>query len=164
MLYHREQLPEKKPRKPQGIPQRSSLFLISNGLNRTKERRVSKWKKYIELKHENEILMLQLMVEVCLWFCIEPEQMIQKNRADEFKIPRQVCQYLGYQYTKLVTKEIAVMTGVKDHTTVINANKRMHERLDLYTDSVTDCIDMLVFKYDLKKNEDIKLSLNSIDL
>lgn len=154
MLYHREQLPPPVRKKPQ----RTAICIYHNGTKVSQVNRESRWKKHMEIKHKEEESLLLVMVEVCKFFGIEPEHLVSRSRKFEYRLPRQICQYIGYEYTKLCLYDIAIMTGLTDHSTIVDSAKRIRDYLDVYNDDTRRCVELMVKEFNLTKNEDIKIT------
>ncbi|MCI6409386.1 MAG: chromosomal replication initiator protein DnaA [Lachnospiraceae bacterium] len=79
---------------------------------------------------------------VCDQFNISPDDVCSKKRNAEIVLPRQIIMYLCRKYTDAPQIKIALLCGKKDHTTVIHAEEKIKELIDVdeYTKNTIDTI------------------------
>lgn len=79
---------------------------------------------------------------VCDQFNISPDDVCSKKRNAEIVLPRQIIMYLCRKYTDAPQIKIALLCGKKDHTTVIHAEDKIKELIDVdeYTKNTIDTI------------------------
>ena len=79
---------------------------------------------------------------VCDQFNISPDDVCSKKRNAEIVLPRQIIMYLCRKYTDAPQIKIALLCGKKDHTTVIHAEEKIKELIDVdeYTKNKIDTI------------------------
>lgn len=79
---------------------------------------------------------------VCDQFNISPDDVCSKKRNAEIVLPRQIIMYLCRKYTDAPQIKIALLCGKKDHTTVIHAEEKIKELIDMdeYTKNTIDTI------------------------
>ena len=79
---------------------------------------------------------------VCDQFNISPDDVCPKKRNAEIVLPRQIIMYLCRKYTDAPQIKIALLCGKKDHTTVIHAEEKIKELIDVdeYTKNTIDTI------------------------
>ena len=79
---------------------------------------------------------------VCDQFNISPDDVCSKKRNAEIVLPRQIIMYLCRKYTDAPQIKIALLCGKKDHTTVIHAEEKIKELIDVdeYTKNTIDNI------------------------
>ena len=79
---------------------------------------------------------------VCDQFNISPDDVCSKKRNAEIVLPRQIIMYLCRKYTDAPQIKIALLCGKKDHTTVIHAEEKIKEIIDVdeYTKNTIDTI------------------------
>ena len=77
---------------------------------------------------------------VCDQFNISPDDVCSKKRNAEIVLPRQIIMYLCRKYTDAPQIKIALLCGKKDHTTVIHAEEKIKELIDVdeYTKNTID--------------------------
>ena len=68
---------------------------------------------------------------VCDQFNISPDDVCSKKRNAEIVLPRQIIMYLCRKYTDAPQIKIALLCGKKDHTTVIHAEEKIKELIDV---------------------------------
>ena len=86
---------------------------------------------------------------VCNHFNVDKEQLLSERRTDEIAYPRQICMYLCSEYTSLTQQVIAEKLHRKNHTTVINAVKKIKGSLPVDTELQTT-ITMLKKKLNIR--------------
>ena len=79
---------------------------------------------------------------VCDQFNISPDDVCSKKRNAEIVLPRQIIMYLCRKYTDAPQIKIALLCGKKDHTTVIHAEEKIKELIDVdeYTKNTIETI------------------------
>ena len=79
---------------------------------------------------------------VCDQVNISPDDVCSKKRNAEIVLPRQIIMYLCRKYTDAPQIKIALLCGKKDHTTVIHAEEKIKELIDVdeYTKNTIDTI------------------------
>ena len=79
---------------------------------------------------------------VCDQFNISPDDVCSKKSNAEIVLPRQIIMYLCRKYTDAPQIKIALLCGKKDHTTVIHAEEKIKELIDVdeYTKNTIDTI------------------------
>ena len=79
---------------------------------------------------------------VCDQFNISPDYVCSKKRNAEIVLPRQIIMYLCRKYTDAPQIKIALLCGKKDHTTVIHAEEKIKELIDVdeYTKNTIETI------------------------
>src|SRR5574344_21039 len=79
---------------------------------------------------------------VCDQFNISPDDVCSKKRNAEIVLRRQIIMYLCRKYTDAPQIKIALLCGKKDHTTVIHAEEKIKELIDVdeYTKNTIDTI------------------------
>ena len=82
---------------------------------------------------------------VCDHFNISPDDVCSKKRNAEIVLPRQIIMYLCRKLTDAPQVRIALLCGKKDHTTVIHAEEKIKNELDI-NDSIKSTIDTLLKK------------------
>lgn len=73
--------------------------------------------------------MDQIVDAVARRFRVSREQILGMSRRAEFTLPRHVAMYLGLKHSSLNKSAIARYFRKSDHTTVINAERNIHRRL-----------------------------------
>ena len=68
---------------------------------------------------------------VCDHFNISPDDVCSKKRNAEIVLPRQIIMYLCRKYTDAPQVKIALLCGKKDHTTVIHAEEKIKNEIDI---------------------------------
>ena len=82
---------------------------------------------------------------VCDQFNISPDDVCSKKRNAEIVLPRQIIMYLCRKYTDAPQIKIALLCGKKDHTTVIHAEEKIKELIDV-DESTKNTIDTIIKK------------------
>lgn len=79
---------------------------------------------------------------VCDQFNISPDDVCSKKRNAEIVLPIQIIMYLCRKYTDAPQIKIALLCGKKDHTTVIHAEEKIKELIDVdeYTKNTIETI------------------------
>lgn len=88
------------------------------------------------------------IVEVAAeYFDIEKTLLFRKSRKREIIIARHIIQYLAYKKSRLSLKRIGLLTGGRDHTTVIHAKTKVEHMLatndDVYAFPVKELLERL---------------------
>lgn len=68
--------------------------------------------------------------KVCEYYNIPSKSMFSKERFREVVTPRQMCQTLLKENTGLSLSSIGVITGMRNHATILHANKTIHNLID----------------------------------
>ena len=68
------------------------------------------------------------------------------KRNNEIVIPRQIAMYLCRKMTDASLKNIGALLGKRDHTTIINGQKKIEEELKSNNSSIKNNIDTIVKK------------------
>jgi len=75
-------------------------------------------------KYEDELLSPnKIRYTICRYFQISVKYVQVKDRSNNVKYPRQLVHYFLKKHTKLSLLEIAHMTGLESHATVLNSIK-----------------------------------------
>ena len=82
---------------------------------------------------------------VCDHFNVSPDDVCSKKRNAERVLPRQVTMYLCRKYTDAPQVRIALLCGKKDHTTVIHAEEKIKELIEV-DNYVKNTIETLIKK------------------
>lgn len=80
----------------------------------------------VELDH---IPLEKILTAVCRRFSVSRENILSASRKSEYTRPRHIGMYLGVKYSGLNKSAIARFFHKNDHTTVINAEKNVKNRL-----------------------------------
>ena len=72
-----------------------------------------------------------ILRQVASYFDVKVSDLKSTKRARAIAYPRQVCMYLCRQHTSSSYPEIGKALGGKDHTTAMNAFKRIKEKMQL---------------------------------
>lgn len=72
----------------------------------------------------------ELALLVSAYFGVPVSDMLGQSRREFFCLPRHVCMYLGRHYTRLSMRQIADFFGRSDHTTVLNAERRIQRQIE----------------------------------
>ena len=86
---------------------------------------------------------------VCDHFNVSPDDVCSKKRNAEIVLPRQIIMYLCRKYTDAPQVRIALLCGKKDHTTVIHAEEKIKNEIDI-NESIKNTIDTLIKKINPK--------------
>lgn len=86
---------------------------------------------------------------VCDHFNVSPDDVCSKKRNAEIVLPRQIIMYLCRKYTDAPQVKIALLCGKKDHTTVIHAEEKIKNEIDI-NESIKNTIDTLIKKINPK--------------
>ena len=68
------------------------------------------------------------------------------KRNNEIVIPRQIAMYLCRKMTDASLKSIGSLLGKRDHTTIINGQKKIEEELKANNTSITNNINTIMKK------------------
>ena len=68
------------------------------------------------------------------------------KRNNEIVVPRQIAMYLCRKMTDASLKNIGVLLGKRDHTTIINGQKKIEEELKNNNSSIKNNIDIIIKK------------------
>ncbi len=79
-------------------------------------------KKFVNLKRIIEV--------VCEYFGLTPEEIKSEKRIRNIILPRQIGMYLGREMTNSSLTSIALEFGVKDHTTVLHACRKIKQLVE----------------------------------
>ena len=74
-----------------------------------------------------------IVAKVCEEFGVNSSVIFNKTRLITIKEPRQVVQWFLYYFTTYSLKEIANLTGLTEHSTVINSYKKIDNIIDTET-------------------------------
>jgi chromosomal replication initiator protein len=80
----------------------------------------------VELDH---IPLEKILNAICRRFSVSRENILSASRKSEYTRPRHIGMYLGVKYSGLNKSAIARFFHKNDHTTVINAEKNVKNRL-----------------------------------
>jgi chromosomal replication initiator protein len=67
---------------------------------------------------------------VCFYYGYRPDQFLQANRREPFCTHRQMAMYLCLKRTKLSLQNIGKAFRGRDHTTIINARRKIQKLID----------------------------------
>jgi len=76
------------------------------------------------------ISLSDLALLVAGYFGVSVAEMISQSRREFFCLPRHVCMYLARHHTRLSMQAIAHFHGRSDHTTVLNAERRIQKQIE----------------------------------
>jgi len=76
------------------------------------------------------IPLCDLALLVSSYFGVSVGDMLGQSRREFFCLPRHVCMYLARHYTRLSMQDIALFCGRSDHTTVLNAERRIQKQIE----------------------------------
>lgn len=79
---------------------------------------------------KKQITMDMIMEKVCNYFKISEKEIKSNKRIKRILIPRQVAMYLSRELTDTSLNSVGEFFGVKDHTTVINAYKKIKNMIE----------------------------------
>ena len=68
--------------------------------------------------------------ETCVYYNLTRAQMFQKSREREIVNSRQMCQTLLSEHARLSLSKIGMLTGGRDHATVLHAKKVIHNLVE----------------------------------
>jgi chromosomal replication initiator protein len=88
----------------------------------------------------------QIQKAVCEYFNIRMTELKSRRRHRSVAYPRMVAMYLCRQRLKTSYTELGERFGGKDHTTVMNAVRKIEGRIDNDDREVIDCVEAIEFK------------------
>lgn len=105
-------------------------FLSQRGIDIADLSRISSELDDLLPRQETDHIPLERILEaVCARFSVSRENILSTSRKSEFTRPRHIGMYLGVKYSGLNKSAIARYFHKNDHTTVINAEKNVKNRL-----------------------------------
>jgi len=81
-------------------------------------------------KEKRKITMDIIMENVCNYFRISEKEIKSEKRIKNILIPRQIAMFLSRELTGTSLNSIGEFFGIKDHTTVINACKKIKNLIE----------------------------------
>ncbi|MCM8772795.1 MAG: chromosomal replication initiator protein DnaA [Candidatus Omnitrophica bacterium] len=88
-------------------------------------------KLYNFKKEEKKVIGLKKITQVvCEYFGITEEEIKSERRVKNIILPRQIAMYLSREFTESSLNSIAFEYGVKDHTTVLHAYRKIKNLIE----------------------------------
>lgn len=101
----------------------------------------------ILLPDENKEVTPELIIKIVAeHYGITMADIAGTKRNNEIVVPRQVAMYLCRKMTDASLKSIGNLLGKRDHTTIINGEKKIEAELKLKNSSIKNNIDILIKK------------------
>ena len=101
----------------------------------------------ILLPNEKREVTPELIIQtVAEHFSITMADIAGNKRNNEIVVPRQIAMYLCRKMTDASLKNIGALLGKRDHTTIINGQKKIEEELKANNTSITNNINIIMKK------------------
>ena len=101
----------------------------------------------ILLPNEKREVTPELIIQtVAEHFSITMADIAGNKRNNEIVVPRQIAMYLCRKMTDASLKNIGALLGKRDHTTIINGQKKIEEELKANNASITNNINIIMKK------------------
>ena len=103
---------------------------------------------YVSSDAKRTVTLAYIVNIVADHFNLTPQEIYSKNRSSKIAYPRQIAMYMCRKYLDMSLTDIGKLIGVKDHTTVMHAVKRIEEDLK-NSQTLQNALDVLLKKLNL---------------
>jgi chromosomal replication initiation ATPase DnaA len=87
-------------------------------------------------------MMREIRDSVCEFYGLEPGELDSRSRFADVSFSRQMFCFLAYKHTRFSMQQIGWQVGVRNHTTVLHAIRKI-ERWVIFRPLVADDVDLL---------------------
>jgi predicted regulator of amino acid metabolism with ACT domain len=127
--------PEELKRLNRYIARKVAICKIAKFLDRPYSsvyQKINQIKNQKRISYQKSNILLDLIMKVVAdFYNFKVIDIIQKNRAEEVRIPRQICHVLAKNYTKFSNADIGYYIGKLNHSTVSNSRKKIKQYLEV---------------------------------